>query len=39
MMTEDEIQAEFGWCEDKIRALLRFPDSIKTRRRQHADEK
>jgi hypothetical protein len=33
MMTTEEIQTEFGWCEDKIRALLRFPDSIKTRRR------
>jgi hypothetical protein len=39
MMTEEDIQAEFGWCEDMIRSLLRFSDSIKTGRRQHADEK
>jgi hypothetical protein len=38
MMTTDEIQTEFGWCEDMIRALLRFSDSIKTRRRQQAYE-
>jgi hypothetical protein len=39
MITTEEIQAEFGWCEDKIRSLLRFPDSIKTRRRQHSYER
>jgi hypothetical protein len=39
MMTTEEIETEFGWCEDKIRALLRFPDSIKTRRRQHTHER
>jgi hypothetical protein len=38
MMTREAIHTEFGWCEDKIRALLRFPDSIKTRRRQHTYE-
>jgi hypothetical protein len=38
-MTTEEIETEFGWCEDKIRALLRFPDSIKTRRRQHTEER
>jgi hypothetical protein len=39
MMTTEEIETEFGWCEDKIRALLRFPDSIKTRRCQHTHER
>jgi hypothetical protein len=38
MMTRDEIQTEFGWCEDMIRSPLRFSDSIKTRRRQQAYE-
>jgi hypothetical protein len=38
MMTTEEIQTEFGWCEDMIRSLLRFSDSIKTRRRQQAYE-
>jgi hypothetical protein len=39
MMTRDDIRTEFGWCEDMIRALLRFPDSIKTRLRQHTYER
>jgi hypothetical protein len=38
MMTRDDIRTEFGWCEDMIRSLLRFPDSIKTQRRQHTNE-
>jgi hypothetical protein len=39
MMTTEEIETEFGWCEDKIRALLRSPDSMKIRRRQHTHER